>query len=252
MVDVQPKFSTCRLCGQHATLVKSHVIPEAFFRHLRGDEATLLMVSPQRYPGRAPIGVYERMLCETCEGRFGGLDAYGCEVLLRRFGELFVPVLRNGQVAGYEAAGIDKLQLLRFLVSVTWRASVASHGFYQHITLGPLQEPAARFALDGDADTKGLFDAVLARWQNLPEIIKAPPIFDPRTQRIDGVNTLHFYLGPIEVRVKVDARRWPPTLARGGLRAPGSAMVVARDLERSKDWQAMKWTVNESRRPGRG
>ena len=51
----------CRLCGNTGKFVKAHIIPEAFFRILRKDGSTPLLVTgtPNQFPKRSPIGVYD-------------------------------------------------------------------------------------------------------------------------------------------------------------------------------------------------
>jgi hypothetical protein len=116
----------CALCGGVRPLVKSHVIPESFFRELRIGGEPPLLVSSGEFPRRAPVGVYDRILCAPCEGRFADLDAVGAELPLQRFELTFQPVTFNGVTVGYEAAQIDAQRLLQFLVSVMWRASVSN------------------------------------------------------------------------------------------------------------------------------
>lgn len=46
----------CRGCCNDKKLVKSHVIPESFFRDLREDEDYLKLISPSgEHPKRSPI-----------------------------------------------------------------------------------------------------------------------------------------------------------------------------------------------------
>jgi hypothetical protein len=77
----------CRLCNLKRRLVKSHIIPKAFFRELWNTNDTPRIFSgadntPHR---RSPIGVYDStILCRPCEATFNAVDGYGITVLLKQ------------------------------------------------------------------------------------------------------------------------------------------------------------------------
>ena len=161
---------SCRLCFRDRTLVKSHVIPEAFWREMRDDvEGAPWLISSADgvHAQRSHIGVYDQsILCDECEPKFGDLDDYGIRVLLKDFDREFTPIIDTvfpARVAGYQSTTIDQDRLLRFLVSVLWRASVSTHPFYQHVALGELESVAAT-VLDPVGPVPAAFGAVLARW----------------------------------------------------------------------------------------
>lgn len=123
----------CRLCGASSGFVKSHIIPEAFFRVLRNGKEAPLIISgvAGQVPKTSRIGVYDQeILCGNCEEKFLQWDTYGIDVLLNRFDHFFNPILKDEKIVGYEAPHIDKVKLLDFLTSVMWRASVSSQLFY--------------------------------------------------------------------------------------------------------------------------
>ena len=103
-------MSHCKLCSLKRKLVKAHAIPEAFFRELRVDGETPLLVSGVEgmFPKKAPIGVYdEGILCEACEPTFGVIDDYGIDVLLKHFSTHFRPLERDGAMAGFESNTVE-------------------------------------------------------------------------------------------------------------------------------------------------
>jgi hypothetical protein len=109
------------LCGESNKLVKSHIIPEAFWREIRqGDDAPLLITSVKgEFPKKAPIGVYDDgILCTECEESFGHVDDYGITVLLKRRDELFRPSKDGAGALAYVAEDVDQRTLLKFFVSV--------------------------------------------------------------------------------------------------------------------------------------
>lgn len=239
----------CKLCSQNRKLIKAHAIPEAFFRELRVDGETPLLVSGKlgHSPGRMPIGVYdEGILCEVCEPQFGELDNYGIEVFLKKFDDYFHSLQSNSKTAGFESTTVDPSRLLRFLVAMLWRASLSSHHFYSKVALGP-HEPLARVVVNNSSNALSpVFDAVLSRWRDEDEHIPTTAILDPRREKWFGVNAYRLYLGETVAYVKVDKRPFPSGMKAISLRSVSPVLVVTRAMSESKDLRAMKHTVQRS------
>ena len=242
---------SCRLCRRDLPLVKAHVIPEAFFRQLRhGADVPLLVTGAVgEFPKRSPIGVYDStILCTLCEAKFSSVDDLGISVLLNRFGELFTVVRQGSATEAYRATSVDQRQLLRFLVAVLWRASVSSHPFYKHVTLGPL-EPMARTTIERpNAPVPPVFAAVLARWvTDLQNRSIAKSLMSPFRERWGmGINAYRLYLGEIVAFIKVDQQPFPEPLRQYELLARQELTIVARGLESSNDLQSMIHALNQS------
>ncbi len=100
---------SCKGCGEDKKLVRSHVIPEAFFRGLRdGNTAPRMLTNIEgKYPKKAPIGVYDQtILCADCENVFQLYDDYGCTVLLKDE-EKHEKLMKDDFLAGFKVHGID-------------------------------------------------------------------------------------------------------------------------------------------------
>lgn len=238
---------TCQICGASSGFVKSHIIPEAFFRVLRdGEEAPLLIAGTVgQVPKRSRIGVYDqKILCGPCEDKFLQWDTYGIDVLLTRFDHFFKPMLKDNIIVGYQACDIDKIKLLDFLASVMWRASVSSQPFYQAVQLGPYEAliRESMFAHAGHAP--GPIDAVLSRWEdddadNLP----TTGLMNPYRERWDGVNAYRLYLGKVVAYVKFDQLSFSEPFAKFSLRSTGPLRIISRSLAESNDLIAMRKTA---------
>lgn len=238
----------CRLCGEQRKFIKAHAIPEAFFRELRiADEPPLLVSGSADKPPKkkSPIGVYDRqILCETCEPKFGAVDGYGAEVLLRRFDEYFEPCTFEGMTVGFESVRVDANRLLQFFVATLWRASVSSQPFYACVNLGPHQDVAKQFAVDDRSRAPEVFDAVLSRWQETEEeVLPVTAMLDPRPERWSGINAYRLYLGKTIAYVKVDKRPFPNKLLVNSLRTAPSVRIVCRDIAKAKDLGALRNTA---------
>jgi len=234
----------CKLCGEDRPLIRAHIIPESFFRKLRDDEPTLLIVTnnPGAFPKRAPIGVYDQeLLCAACEATFGQFDSYGAEVLLNRRDELFKPVAQNKEVLAFSADGIDQELLSMFFVSVLWRAAATSQMFFANIKLGPFQDTAKHVLRGSAPEDKHIFATVLSRWtvskkqQNL-----TTSIMNPSAESYDGINAYRLYFGEHVAYIKVDKRPYPEPLKSLQIGAQKTLFVTTRNFDESKELKVMK------------
>lgn len=243
---------TCRICAAASGFVKAHIIPEAFFRELREGEVAPLLVAGVKgqFPKRAPIGVYdEELLCSTCESKFLQWDTYGIEKLLTRFDDYFKPLENDGKTVAHEAAEIDKLAILDFLVSVLWRASVSTHNFYKTVDLGPYEQKVLSQMILNQGHAPDSFDAVLSRWMDDDdEILPTTGLMNPHREKWGEVNAYRLYLGKIVAYIRVDQRPFSEPFAHFSLRAPGPCRTISRRLATSKDLKAMRKTVVFSER----
>lgn len=235
----------CRLCGTCATLVKSHVIPEAFFRELRNDGEVPLLVPGKQglLPKRAPIGVYDpELLCASCEAKFSSGDSYGIAVLLSQFDRYFKPLHLSDRTLAFQGDEVDTTRLLRFLVSVLWRASVSTIPFYSTVKLGLHEEPAKNSLFAGAVPST--FNAVLSRWDDSEDDnYPTTGMMNPHRERWGDVNAYRLYLGKVVAYVKVDKRAFMEPFAPLSLQAGPACRIVNRLISSSKDLKAMRRTV---------
>jgi hypothetical protein len=241
----------CRLCQKNDKLVKAHVIPEAFFRELRevgGETPIIISSGSQEFPKRAPIGVYDStILCAECEKRFGVPDEYAVKVFRDGFDKTFIPMRHNDRVIAYQSGSVDQGLLEKFLVATLWRASVSTHPFYSKVTLGPVEQIAQSVFLDQAPDERHRFATVLSRWEAGEE---SPTItwtmLSPFRERWSGISAYRFYFGRTTAYIKVDNRPYRSPLRDLAVGVAQELTVVARDLESSKDFQALVSVAQKS------
>lgn len=233
----------CRLCSRDTKLVRAHVIPEAFFREQRkrGEMPMLLTNTAGQYPRHAPIGVYDQgILCQDCEAKFQTLDDYGIHVLLRDFDTFFSTVYEKELVVEYQASRLDHDKLLRFLLSVLWRASVSTHSYYDKVDLGPYEADAATAITHPGKPVAPVFGAVLSRWRNTPQVKDiADVMLNPHKENLRGVNTYRLYLASVVAWVRVSNRPFGRLVEDFDLVRGSPIRVVVRDMMSSKDLAAM-------------
>jgi hypothetical protein len=231
----------CRLCGTNARLVDSHIIPRAFFNIEHDQPAKMLSNSRGSWPRRAPIGVYDQIVCESCERSFSIYDQYAAETLLQ--GRRTIKTIYfKGRPLAYLIADIDYRLLKLFAIAVVWRASVARHHFYARVSLGPLEDLARQMLLAGNPGTADTFGV----WWSRFDMDWEPGVMDPFCERWgeNRIRAYRFYLGRAIAYIKCDARPIPREFRDIALQ-PGVVLpLIARDFQRSTDRRAMLAVVN--------
>jgi hypothetical protein len=187
------------------------------------------------------------ILCAQCESKFSSIDAYGISVLLSQFDDYFKPLsLANGGIA-HQGDHVDTTRLLRFLITVLWRASVSSQPFYSTVNLGPLEEQALAVLTNQTVSHK--FNAVLSRWDDSDdEHFPTTGMLNPHMERWGGVNAYRLYLGKVVAYVKVDGRPFGEPFASLSLQAPSPCRIINRQMSSSKDLKAMRKTAQTAER----
>lgn len=235
-------MSHCLYCGQERTLVKAHIIPEAFFRDIRGEASTLyfIMNEPGTHPKRAPIGVYDKqILCGECEKSFQNVDDYAADLLIRERDSAFERKSLTGGTI-YVAEQFDYHRLKLFIVSVLWRASVSTQQYFSRVDLGRRLARAKEMIAAEDAGPAGEFAVVLSRWA-VPEQFSISPTLmaDPFEMRYDGIRAVRLYLSAFVADVSVEQRSLPHALEAAILRPFSRLLVPVRNLATSKDLRAV-------------
>ncbi|MGG0176942.1 hypothetical protein [Gottfriedia acidiceleris] len=122
----------CRLCGEEKKLIKSHIVPEGFYKNIYDDKRRLFLTSKSRDAFTLmQKGQREELLCTECDSNLIGnkYDKYGIEVIRAR--------LHIRTFIDYEKeiwVGLDYNKFKIFLLSVLWRAHIAQN-FHTGITL---------------------------------------------------------------------------------------------------------------------
>jgi hypothetical protein len=236
----------CKLCQQERPLIRSHIIPDAFHRDIKGDhpKAPLMIGNdPEQHPKRRPGGLYdEELVCEPCERLFSPWDDYAAEFFLKHLRENGQPMkASNGELIGYRYDNVDYKKLKLFVVSLLWRAAASSNEFFDRVELGPHEERARSLIVAGDPGTPHEFSVLIERWYAPPErqgLLRAQ--FSPYCAEIDDVHEVKLFLAGAVIHVKVDKRPYPEPFPELMLRPGVPLHVISRELEGSKDLLALR------------
>lgn len=123
----------CKYCSKHTELIKSHIIPRAFYnlkewQRYVGIDAKELILDKSSYQN----GCKEYLLCSECDGQLGKLDKYAKDFLFKT-----VPNSPSRTTDTFIKSFIVQKDnynystLHRFFISLAWRISVSSQFPYR-------------------------------------------------------------------------------------------------------------------------
>jgi len=242
-----PAVSICKFCLQEKKLVDAHIIPLAFFEAIKpskGKDRSEALVHVTNSEGTFPVKKTVKgpsdpnLVCLDCEQRFGPLDEHAIKVLLKDEGN-HIPRHLNGETLAWivDHKGYDYNQIMLFFISLLWRADKTDLPFFARVKIGPYADIAKEALLKQKSDDIERFSVFLARY-NVG--LGRSPILDPYSERFDGINIYHFYLGSgYMVYIKVDKRPFPVEFENLKL-SPSLFLILSRGkLENSKDLEVM-------------
>lgn len=191
----------CNLCGKDKKLIKSHIIPESFYRDAYTKNEGI-MVRKDDHSKRLPIGVYDKeLVCAECEKIFQDWDDYG----YRFFNEILTSSGKDIQVdskyIGLLFENINYKELKLFLMSVLWRAAVSGDEFFDQISLGKFENILKDKILSSDPGGPQEFAVLLFKF----DLSKYDVLHPPFRARLDsGVNGYRIFFFNAEIFIKVD------------------------------------------------
>jgi hypothetical protein len=225
------------MCLHDKKLVDAHVVPRAFFEHMKSGDEFLEIRSSEKnfYPKKSYIGIYDNtILCEECERGFSSYDDYGQKFLIPDFQDKFLIKGSGGETA-YLFPDVNYLKLKLFFLSVLWRASVSSRPEFSKIRLGPLADKLKKMILDrrvGEVDDFSIFASRFVDyfgktgWMN-PYILRIT----------DGIKYCVFYLGVgYKIYIKIDKRPSPRNFLPLLLAENKFYVMIKKNFLKSKDF----------------
>lgn len=237
----------CRGCEKEKKLIKAHIIPESFFRGLRGGEIAPQIHSTTEgvHPKRSPIGIYDKeILCHECEQKFQELDDYGNHVLIEREADL-EPLTRGSKIAGYRIRSINNDKLKLFFLSILWRASISNHYFFSKVALNRLENSLKNLIWNSDPGGPHDFSFVLAKFEG-DGIGRT--ILDPHQERWFGIRYYRFYLYGYVLYIKADSQKTPSKWAKFIPNDDNLFIVSRGTMEKAKELSILFAGVRNSKK----
>ncbi|MFA0425885.1 hypothetical protein AB4562_28410, partial [Vibrio sp. 10N.222.54.A1] len=127
----------CKLCLEKEDIQESHIIPDAFFRFVKGKENNGDKSEIGKYIEVSQSGnkfaqesYAEPLLCRACEQKFSNeFESYVIELVLRNPKKVGASSSRG--VKQITFSNIDYRKLKLFQMSLLWRAAISSLDFYK-------------------------------------------------------------------------------------------------------------------------
>jgi len=181
------KKGICKLCLQEKELCReSHIIPGFHYKFLYGSNNKLIYLNSQKAEVRYNSEYESDILCKECEeGILGRLDDYAAKLIHNEFPTK--SLFRLEQIDGKECSVLencpnyDYARFKLFLLSLLWRASIASRPFFRAIRLDSWVEENLR---------KMVLNSRPGEPEEYPCFINLPPLVPGPDGRF-GFNTLH-------------------------------------------------------------
>jgi hypothetical protein len=187
------------------TLIDAHIIPKAFGRFIRGQEANVKL-TPERVSEANPqLGEYDPdILCATCDNVLGLDDEYAIEICKR-----FQTDHRRMAQDIFEMPHVDCERFCKFILSVLWRASISRRRSFTSVNLGPY-ENRAREVVFGAKPLSGIraFEVLIQRYRSA-SIDTTGLYFHPVRRPFGQLNAYGFGLAGFRIVAKLDNRLFP-------------------------------------------
>ena len=190
--------SICSLCKQTAKLCESHIIPEFVYVPLYDENHRMLTksVNPMIHTKRPRKGIWEHLLCRSCEVR---LSDYESEAKKLWDGAKGLTCEIGGNTNElFTIKGFDYKKLKLFQISILWRASVTNNEFFNKVKLGEHEETLRAMLCSENAGKAGDYGCLLFALEKDGKLANNI-LFNPTANRIkDGAyshRTYNFVFG---------------------------------------------------------
>jgi hypothetical protein len=148
-------MGVCKLCGQTASLSRSHIVPEFAYSPIKNEKYQMYAVGEKTKTVQS--GYWEYMLCSECETLLSGYETKFKKLWMDSipldFNHLATKPLED--VLTVEIPDYDAFKL--FHLSVFWRAAVSSGFKIGNISFGPYEREIATLVRGGQSGAPGDF-----------------------------------------------------------------------------------------------
>jgi hypothetical protein len=167
-------------------------------------------------------GFKERLLCGACEQRLSGYETSAANQLFNK--RLPSPSNPFGRVI--VLTGLDYKRVRLFLLSLLWRASIASGRFFKCVKLGPHEPIIHRMLLNKDPGEPMDYGCTVCSLLPEKEIDFAELVFPPVQTRNDDHNGYLFAFREFVFTFYISNHRLSPSIKRSFLSREGTLPIV--------------------------
>jgi hypothetical protein len=151
----------CRLCHKKRPLRKSHIFPEFLYQDVYDEKHRYEVnnLAGQKVLPFRQSGIWEKLLCHDCEQKLSKNETYSSKVI-RRLATVMIKEDEKNE-AYILGTDVDYRKLKLFLLSLIWRAGVASKIPFDAIALGEHEENIRKLLVANDPGAPGCYPSVL-------------------------------------------------------------------------------------------
>jgi len=219
----------CKLCLEDKKLVKSHIIPEFFYKSIYSNSHSrkISVLSTDKIPTEflnLQKGIREKILCNDCEQIISPWEKYARELI---YGSSLLKVHSDSNLIQIE--GVDYKKLKLFGISLIWRASVSRKSFFEDVKLGCHEEVIRNMLLMAEPGYEYQYAIVLwaIKMKNSPikDLVMQPDkLFD------EGFTYFRFILGSFMWLFIISRDGRPFCLKDFYLKSDGSILIPKMEI----------------------
>lgn len=199
-------YGVCKICHKHSYLVKSHILPKAFYKDIAEENRLTIWGEDIGKQRKSAKGEYDFFLCSNCEKKFDITDHYGIRVLRGDVGEKMDLIIFGHKIEDIKVlSNISIVCLQKFFLSVILRAHYCSRPFCKHVNLSPLRlQKLEDFILSPDTTYSSNYPCFIQEYNSTKYDLKIiSNIFQPK----DDLADYTFMLGHYRISVNLKSRK---------------------------------------------
>jgi hypothetical protein len=189
----------------------------------------VLSSSPDHKDRLEQSGLWERLLCDECEGRFSLWERYASQVLS---GGAALNYRRQGDIV--YVSGLDYTKFRLFQLSILWRSHISTLKFFEKVDLGPHAERIRVLLHAGDPGRFCRYGTLMFGVRFNGSAMKEV-IIQPAVQRLDGHRAVRFVFGGFLWVFLVSSHDIVAPLAKGILQPTGQLLFLNKDAQELRD-----------------
>lgn len=220
----------CRLCHGIKPLRRSHIIPAFLYSSMYDEKYRFHILSTDQEQKNRPaqIGVREKLLCEDCEQKLSKWERYASHVLS---GGTAIVTKQEGRLLHLSELNYRSFRL--FQLSVLWRASISTDGFFKNVTLGIHEEKIRGLLMSSDTGSSWQYGCVMCGLI-ADKAVLTDLMIQPDRIKLHGHTAYRFVFGGF-MWIYLTSNHTPPTPIQSAFLSPAGKMtILMKDIESVK------------------
>ena len=237
--DSKRKNGTCKLCGKHAQLCESHIVPEFCYKPIYCDKHRLVQARVSSHSISQIVrqkGCKEWMLCSQCETH---LNTH-YEQPFHKFWYENIITTESIESKYHMVSGFDYAIMKLFHLSVIWKCHYSQD--FGRIDLGPYAYKIRAMLLDVDAGPENCLPVMGClllddEWKIIDRIVSVPGV-----ARFDQS---HFYAMCyagcewLFVMTETPTRKQSKALSAFGIKQNGTMRLMTSHYKKTRSWDKL-------------